>query len=270
VIAGIDDKEFGNAVNMADASVNELSARVAQAERTFKRLNRLSRAGAASPEEMEQAETGLETLKAALTSARTRLGEARRILGESIIKAPFSGTVTDVFAEPGEWTGPGAPIVQLAGDGPVELRVEVPENTVTKLSIDQQVKVSLPYAEGKLVNGRIKYLARAASGEGRLFPVIISLEPDDQLFSGMTAELIIDIKAGDSIGVPVKSILNPGSSKPYIFCYKNRVVEKISVTLGALKGRKVIVKGNVSAGDLVVVAGHTMLSDGDRVEAHNE
>lgn len=233
----------------------------------MKRIEKLFNTGAASPQEYENAETSLETLKAALDSAKVQLREARRVLEESTIKAPFSGTVTGVMAEPGEWTGPGSPVVMLAGDGAVELKVEVPENTVTGLSQDQEVLVVLPCEAGRQVRGRIKSMALAASGPGKLFPVVITLDPDSLVFSGMTAELMINIRVEDSIGVPVKSILNPGSSNPYIFCLKEGYVKKIPVELGVLNEDRIIVKGDVFNGDRVLISGHTMLADGDRVEA---
>ena len=266
VLARLDAREFRNAVNMAEASVNELSARVRQAERQLNRFVQLSEVGAASSEELELSETALETLQAALDSAKVRLNEACRIVEESIIAAPFSGTVTGVMAEPGEWTGPGTPVISLAGDGDIELKVEVPENTAINLIKDQDVKVILPNAGNRQVNGRIKSIARAASGPGRLFPVIINLGSEENIFSGMTAELAIDIEMENSISVPLASILNPGSSRPYIFSIENGSAKKIPVNLGAFNGDRVIVMGDVSIGDRVVVAGHTMLADGDHVE----
>jgi multidrug efflux pump subunit AcrA (membrane-fusion protein) len=81
----------------------------------------------------------------------------------------------------------------------------------------------------------------------------------------MTAELVLEVETEGELTVPVKSVLNPGSSRPYVFCLDGEVVRRVAVALSSFSGDRIVVRGNLSRGDRVVVSGHTMLRDGERV-----
>ena len=265
-LAGIDVREYRNSVNMTRAVVAELTVRASQAERDRQRIRRLADAHAATKEELEQITAAVDAVNASLSAATAQLDEAMRVLGEATLKAPFPGTVTAVFLEPGEYAAPGRPVVELSGEGEIELQVEVPENLVANLREGESVRAVLPMAGGKQLAGRVKSVARAAVGPGRLFPVVAVLEPGAGLSAGMTAELILDVKSEGALTVPVSAVLNPGSSNPYVFCMDGKIVRKVAVVPGAFSGDRIVVRGDLSAADRVIVSGHTMLAGGEKVE----
>jgi RND family efflux transporter MFP subunit len=264
-LAGIDVWEYRNMVNMARATVAELNVRASQAARDRQRIQKLANVQAATAEELEQITAAADAVNASLSAASAQLDEAERVLNEATLKAPFAGTVTAVFLEPGEYASPGKAVVELSGDGDIELQVEVPENMVMTPAKGQSVRVILPMAGGKQVAGRVKSVARAAAAAGRLFPVVATLEPVPGLSAGMTAELVLEVETEGELTVPVKSVLNPGSSRPYVFCLDGEVVRRVAVALSSFSGDRIVVRGNLSRGDRVVVSGHTMLRDGERV-----
>ncbi len=261
-----DIREYQNRIDMAKATVAELNVRVAQAERDKQRIEKLAAMRAATAEELEQVTAAAAAVTASLSAAKVRLAEAQRVLQEATLNAPFTGTVTAVFLEPGEYASPGRPVIELSGDGKIELQVEVPENMVMILKEGQSIRVTLPMAGGKQVPGQIKSIARAAATAGRLFPVVAALEPTPGLAAGMTAELLLDMKSEGEITVPVTAVLNPGSSNPYVFCLDGETVRRVPVKPGSFSGDRVIVQGDLSREDRVVISGHTMLTDGDKVK----
>lgn len=265
-IARLDSGEFKNAEDTADAALSELEIRIAQAARDKNRIERLAAAKAVTSEELEQATSAYDAIKAAHRAATARLAEARRIISESTLKVPFSGTVTAVFVEPGEWTGPGQPVIELSGDGKLELKVEVPETVVAGLREGVEVFAELPFAGKGQIKGRIKSVARAASGPGRLFPVIVGLDNTHGISAGMTAELVLKVDAVPCLSIPLRAVINPGASQPAVFVVNNGIVRRVPIRIGRLTGDSVIVFGELSEGDRIVIEGHTMLSDGDLVE----
>ncbi len=268
-VARLDKGEFLNAVNSAEAAVGELTIRVEQGERDLRRVERLVSVKAATSEEQERVAAAAAALKAAHQAATARLNEARRRLGEAALRAPFSGTVTAVLLEPGEWAGPGRPVVEMSGEGGVELRVEVPESVVVRLRTGQAVTAALPFADNLQVDGRITSVARAASASGRLFPVVVDLERVEALAPGMTAELLVEIETEGALTIPLRAVLSSGSSRPGAFRVRDGRVSRISLRLGQIVGDRVVVQGDLGAGDRVVVDGHTILSDGDVVEVRS-
>lgn len=274
-VARLDDREARNAVATARGSLTELAARRAQSERDLERVERLAGVDAATSEELEQVRAAAESLRAAESAAAARLREAERLLDEARLTAPFAGTVTDVHLEPGELTAPGKAVVDLAGDGDLELRVEVPESVVGRIAEGDDVTIHLPLL-GRTVDGRVDSVARSAAGSGSLFPVVASLPPASGLAAGATAELVLRLALDDALSVPVEAVVDPGGRRPAVYrldgvraagdSENGRRVAKIEVEVGSLLGDRVSVRGDLEVGDRVVVGGQRGLLDGEAVE----
>ena len=267
VLARLDDREYENSLKLARASLTELKAQLLQAGRDRRRIEKLTGDKVASVSDLEQAVTRQDALEASVQAAEARLAEAARLLQETVLKAPFDGTVTDLLIQAGEWAVPGQAAVELTGDGPVELVVEVPESVVLYIEPGQQVAVALPFESNREVPAHIVTVARAAISAGRLFPVKVELDAQKApVRAGMTAQLQLDLPMDGATSVPLAAVVNPGASQPFIFIYKDGRVTRKRVRVDHIVKDRVLVKGDLVAGDQVVVSGQSQLSDGDAVE----
>ena len=125
VLAHLDDREFRNAVDLAHATFSELKTQLAQAGRDRSRMERLAASDVVPAAQLEKVSTRQSALESSLAAAAARLKESRRLLDEVVLRAPFSGTVTKVYIQPGEWAVPGQSAIELTGDGDIELLVQV-------------------------------------------------------------------------------------------------------------------------------------------------
>ncbi len=266
VLMTVDAGEFQNRFNMADSAYKELEIRLVQAKRNRDRIKSLADADAATSEELEQVTAIVDATQAGKDAAYAQMAETRRLLEETELKAPFSGTITAIMIEPGEFTSPGRPVVEISGDGNLELQVEVPETVFPHVRKGKTVDIQLPFSFRQNIKGRITSVSNAAIGPGRLFPVKIDIINPDQTTAGMTAELLLEIKRKEALMVPLEAVINPGSSIPSVFLVKDNVIQKIHVKLGPITGDKVSCQGELAKDDLVVISGHTRLKHGDHVE----
>lgn len=264
-LARLDDLELRNARDTAAATAAELAARRAQTERDLARVRQLAEAKAATHEELEQATATLDALKAGEEAAVVRRRETERRLTETRLLAPFDATVTDILREIDEHAAAGEPIMVLSGAGGVELEVEVPESVILALAPGAPARVRVP-GLGLEIEGRITSAARAASGPGRLFPVVVALDDDDGLVSGLAAELVLELPAEGLLSLPVEAVLNPGGKRPAVLQVAAGTVRKVAVEVGSLVGERVTVSGALRAGDLVIVGGQRGLLDGEAVD----
>jgi hypothetical protein len=173
--------------------------------------------------------------------------------------------VTAAEIEPGEWVKPGTTVVEVAGDGVVEVVVEAPETVHHRVAIGQPVTVELPFI-GVTTSGRVAKVAAAAAGPGELFPIEITVGDGDAVVAGLTAEVVLELPSGPELTVPLEAVINPGSSTPSVFRIAAGVAEEVEVDLGRVRGDRVAVEARLAADDLVAVTGHTSLRTGDRVE----
>ena len=208
VLARLDDRKIVNSLAVAEAALREIEARMEQIATDHARYEGLVKASATAAVELERIVEKERVLTASKAAAQAKLQEAGRMLKETVLRAPFSATVTEVLIEPGEFATPGGPVVVLSGDGDVEIEVEVPESVILSLSKGKPVTVDLPLAGKKGLRGSIAYLGRTALGSGRLFPVLVSLENDAQAAPGMTAEVLFQSQVVSSLCVPLSAVVN--------------------------------------------------------------
>ncbi|MCP3958819.1 MAG: efflux RND transporter periplasmic adaptor subunit [bacterium] len=269
-LARLDELELRNAVASARATLAELSARRAQTERELERAEQLVAAKAATSEELERASASVDALRASEDAARARLTEAERRLSQTRLTAPFAGTVTEVFFEPGEYASSGVPVVMLSGDGEIELEVEVPESIVPHIEAGDAVKLFLPALGNEPIQGRIESVGRAAAGPGRLFPVVAAVPASERMMVGASAEMVLVLESDRALTLPVEAVVNPGGRRPSVFRVTDdggggSRVEKLPVEVGALLGARVIVSGELEVGDIVVTGGQRGLLHGEPV-----
>lgn len=273
VLARLDDLEVSNAVAGARSALAELQARRAQVERDVERAEALEKAKAATPEEVEKTRSGLAAMRAAEQAAAARLRETERLLGETVLKAPFAGTITEIFFEPGEMVTPGRPLLMLSGEGRLELEVEVPETVIGELAVGDKVQI-VSSRSSRRATSTIHSVGRTALGPGSLFPVTVRLEPDQGWVAGSTAELVLSLAEDEALTVPVEAVINPGGRRPSIYQVQDTAdgsrVRRVWVEIGALIEDRVVVRGDLDGGDLVVVGGQRGLLDGELVDAVRE
>ncbi len=270
VLAHLDDRKISNSVAVAEAALREIEARLVQIRRDHSRYETLVNASASAAVELERIIEKERVLVASKEAAEARLQEAKRMLKESVLSAPFSATVTEVLIQPGEFATPGGPVVVLSGDGDVEIEVEVPESSILRLSVGKPVTIDLPLAGKKGLKGKIEYLGKTALGPGRLFPVLVSLDNDSEAAPGMTAEVVFRTEEISSLCVPLAAVINPGGQSPELFTVRDGKVRKIVVEVGEIVGERVTVKGDLKSDQLVVSGGHLSLLDGDSVEVRED
>ena len=270
LIARLDVEELENAVATATATLAELEARRAQTQRDLERAQQLVNAKAATDEELERTRAAKDSLEAAERAATARLAETRRLLDEGTLRAPFAGTITEIFYEPGEVATPGMSVALLSGSGEVELEVEVPESVVPRIAVGDLVTVELPVLGDRTLEGRVTSVGRTTTGPGRLFPVVVTLPEDADLAAGVTAELVLRLRNEEALALPVEAVINPGGQRPSVFQVVDEGgrsrVQKVAVEIGALLGDRVTVQGELVPGDRVVVGGQRGLLSGEEVE----
>jgi len=264
-LAALEDREFRLAASAASASLQEAETRLAQMRRDSVRVRQLFEHQAATREEWEQTQTSTSALRAARDAAEAADQNAGRLLAESELRAPYAGTVTAVHLEPGEWTQPGRPIIELAGDGGFEIEVGIPETMRRAIGPGSEAQVRFPLS-GREVKGRVRTVSADAPGPGRLFAVTVGLDPDPDLAAGLAAEVLLRIEGSPRAAVPLASVLNPGAGRPEIFRLRHGRAEAVPVELGELRGSDVLLRAGPAPGDSVVVAGQGTLVDGDTVE----
>ncbi|MCL7943420.1 efflux RND transporter periplasmic adaptor subunit [Marinobacter sp. ATCH36] len=250
----------------AAARLEELRTQHDQAKREWERSRQLHERGVVSEQGLEQLASRRDSLKASMATAQASLAEATRLLQESELRAPFDGRVEALLVERDEFVAAGQPVMRLSSPDGREVEVRVPAYMLNHVSLGQLLPVwSVQERDRAPETGSIVEIAQSGGVRGELHPVLVSL-PVDTLEPGEPVEVGITPRETVATTVPLLSVMksNGGAS---VFRVSDGVVRRVPVTVQRIIGERVVVDANdLSAGDKVVYAGMTRISDGDAVE----
>ncbi len=120
-----------------DARIESAEAAAQLASQWHDRIAALAADGAATAQELDDAVARLDVANAALRDARAQRDYV-------VLRAPFSGVITARRADPGDLAVPGVPILELIGEGGLEIEADLPAELAGRLTIGDVIGVHRP------------------------------------------------------------------------------------------------------------------------------
>ncbi len=290
VLLALDDGDYRDALQEAQAQLEQARAAVARdrrlleylsrnrklQERELARLQRLGQESLSSQskrdatqqrllqlqadEERLRYEVGTAAARLALREAA--LSRARRNLARTQLKAPYGGVVNAVFLEAGDYVTPATAAVELVQLDALDLRLAAGSEAVAALHPAQQVTVEV--GERRL-QGRIVALQQDPDPRSFTHEVRVRV-PGQGLQAGRPGRAFLPLRPLHGVQVvPVSAVLRDGG-RSYVFLVENGVVRQKSVVLGRREGDLQVVRRGLEDGGTVVARDVALLSDGQKVQ----
>jgi RND family efflux transporter MFP subunit len=179
ILLEITNKEQGAQLAAADAEVSRAQAAYNESRLTFDRYQKLFPKGAISQGQLDQAEATAKSNQQMIYAAQANLNKAKETLDYTIIKAPYSGVVTDRHVEVGETINPGEPL--FSGMSLQNLRAvgEIPQRLLQALREKPEFIITLNDGS-QLFSDQIN-LFNYADQQSHAFKVRIKLAATEQL-----------------------------------------------------------------------------------------
>ncbi len=199
--------------------------------------------------------------KAALEQAKVQLAAATAQSGYFLIKAPFSGVITEVNAKQGEMAMPGMPLLQIFDPSAMRVSAQVPQTQLNQMPKSANARVELAGmtdANQWLVPASMEVLpavdARTHSGTIRL-PLN---KTNIDLIPGTFARVWMEMPAGMESGVtpiwvPSSVVLRRGEVNAVYVKSPEGVFLMRQVRLGQTQGDQVQILTGLSANDEIAV-----------------
>lgn len=197
-----------------------IKVQIEQLEREKQRVENLIAVGAATKRQKEQIETQINALKKQIEAAGETIGNTNNVtsghkdvnkiqiealdqmLDRCHIKAPLSGTVMSTFAEVGEVTGAGHPLLKISNLEDVWLMAYFPGSKLAEIELGQKVKVKTLYGgdSEKEYEGTITWIASESQFTPKSVPtsderanivyaVKIAIKNDGKVRPGLSGEV---------------------------------------------------------------------------------
>ena len=246
-LARVDTRSRGAQLEIAEA----------QAEQAAAELERMEKLGdGASKQQLLAAQTN-----ARIATANAEL--ARIGLQRSVMVAPFSGSVAEVFIEQGEVAGPGVPALRVVRTDVVTLDVSVSDKDVPLIDVGQDV-VFRAQSVADSFQGTVTNIGSAAASATRTFRIEVEVpNPEGTLRPGMIGRIAFERQLADQAVVIPQDWVVTTLTENGVFVDADGVAEWRPVELDAFARDQVVVRSGLNAGDAVITTGARSLAHGD-------
>jgi HlyD family secretion protein len=265
-------------IAQGQAQLVEAEAAEAEARRVAERTAKLRAQGTAPQAQEENANAaatsavarvtvavqGLEAARAQLALAEARLDNIRLQLNRTEVKAPVAGKIIARNAKIGAIaTAAGEPMFVIVRDGELELRADVTESDILRLSEGQTARLQAVGMADELT-GRVRLVEPTINPASRLGRARIEIDDEANLRSGMFIEAEITLAEREAPAVPLTAIGTTAEGAS-VLRVVDGLVERVVVQTGIRDGAFVEIIDGLSAGDQVVTKAGAFVRAGDRI-----
>jgi RND family efflux transporter MFP subunit len=287
-----DQAEIKNAVNQVSRAQHELYRYQAQYKALhleFTRLNGVfeSQPGIVAQQEVDDAQgkdlaasaqvdagqAGLEAAQSQLSVTKAKLAHDQSLFDYSKITAPFSGVVTERYANLGTLVQAGTgsstqamPIARLSQDDLFRLVIPVPESYVRYIRIGDHVDVRVP-SLSRTFPGKVARFSVDVREDTRTMHTEVDVEnPQRVLLPGLYAEAELSLdRKNDVPTVPVQALNHEGDKTTVFVVNRNEELEDRAVQLGLQTASDAEIVSGLNEGEQVVVSDRSGLKAGQKV-----
>jgi RND family efflux transporter MFP subunit len=204
-----------------------------------------------------------------MLSLQRSVAQAKAMLSKTEIRAPFSGTIDEVFVERGQVVSAGPQgLMRIVNLNNMYVSTTIPESYIGKLKVGTQVDVFLT-SLNKNYKGKVRQIGNFINPSNRSFGIEVSIpNPENLLRPNQVAKLkVIDYTVKNAVVVPSNVIQEDAKGNQFVFLASNSngktaTAKKVMVTTGKSSDNVTEILSGLSANDVIVIEGINTISEG--------
>jgi RND family efflux transporter MFP subunit len=282
VLSRLESGDVQAQVVRARAQIQHAEADLAENQRQLRMAESLHNDQVVSTDTVEAAQSRVRLAEASLAQSRADLRFAEEQLQNTVIRAPFTGTVVKKMAEVGESVAPIPPgvnistssgaIVALADLDTLEVEADVSESNVGKLKDAQPAEVTVEAFPDKRYRAVLRQIIPTADRTKATVQVKVTiLDKDAALKPEMSAKvsfleapLEATVQAKPVMTIPETAVVRRGTEAA-VFAILGGQARTRTIETGPTQAGQVVVKGGLMGDETLIVRPAADLKDGDRV-----
>ena len=265
----IDNNTYQAAVRQAQAAVNTAQQGVNTAQLTYENSKQLHANKVIGDYELQTSQNSYEQAKAQLAQAQAALANAKEQLSFCYVKSPAAGVVGTLPFKKGALVSGSNVLTTVANISSMEVYFSVTEKeamTISQSGLDNIPAVKLQLADGSIYahEGKVTKMSGvvdAATGSVQLIAAFQN--PEKQLKSGMTGQIVIPRQNNNAIVIP-QSCVSEVQNKKFVYLLgEGNKVKYTEIQVDPQNdGNTYVVTGGLKPGDKYVTNGIAKLNDG--------
>ena len=245
-------------VGELDAALARAEAALGQADRDLARFRSLRDSGAVALAEFEQAE-------ARQRMATATVAETKTMVQNASVTAPFDGTVTRKYLEPGDLASPERAIFAMEDSSLLQLEIHVAEAMAGSITLGSKFRVEVGGA-GAEIEGCVSELSPSADVGSRTFLVKLDLPLHESLRAGQFGRAFVPWGKRAALLVPSNALISRGQMD-YVFTVAQNIARLRIVSIGATREDSTEILAGLDGGEAIVLSPPATLRDGQPLTA---
>ncbi|SOD83043.1 efflux RND transporter periplasmic adaptor subunit [Spirosoma fluviale] len=205
--------------------------------------------------------------KSGFYKAQTALAQARQQLDYTTLRAPYAGMVANLTAKPYNFITSYEPFCTLLSRAGLLVEFSILESELATVRVGLPVRVMPVAVPGRTYAGQVQEINPFVNAQGLVLVKARINQPDNQLFEGMNARIVIERRIPDQLVIPKSAVVersgrkvvftvednanNPGWARPGLAKWNYVTIAhendtEVAISEGLKPGDRVIVSGNLN------------------------
>ncbi len=281
IIARLEDDDVKAQLAAAKANLELQQADLTQSKNAYYRAEALFKTNAVSQADLDQAQANYNRVVASIAVAKANVQGAEVALENTVIRAPFDGTVLTKNADVGEIVAPlaagvnsKAAVVTIADMKSLQVEADVSESNIERITPDQKCEIVLDAYPGQSYPAYVSKVVPTADRTKATVMVKVGFRNyDSRVLPEMSAKVLFlskDTKetAGNQqplLVVPSSSIVERNGQK-VVFEVKSGEAVQVPVSTGRQFDSYTGITSGLNNGDQVIANPGKEIKDGVKVK----
>ena len=274
----LDSRAFRAQLAQSEANLERDRAQLQRAQAEVKRQTELATRGVASAQKLEDVQTAVAVIEAAIHATEAAIENARVNLNYTTIRSPIDGKTGSVAFKRGnlvksnDTSQQAMPLVTITQLRPIYVTFTVPERHLADIRAavaleHLAVVVTMPNQPKLAITGTLTFVDNQVDVATGTIALKAKFANDDtRLWPGQFVNVILTLGTQANAVVVPSVAIQIGQNGPYVFVIKqDSTVELRLVRVNRTINSKTVIDEGVIAGEQVVVDGQLRLSNGTRV-----
>jgi RND family efflux transporter MFP subunit len=227
----------------------------------------------ASESQVEAAKSRLQVAESQLSVAQSKLAHDQALYDYSKITAPFTGVVTQRYANYGTLMQAGTssstqvlPLVKLSQEDLFRLTIPVPESYVRYIKIGDPVDVRVPSLDRHFPGTVARYSVDVSSATRTMHTEVNVPNPKGILIAGVYAEATLTLdRKGDALAVPLQAVSQQGDEATVFIVDSSNKIQERKISIGIQTDSYAEVLSGLNEGEQIVMSDRSGLKPGEDV-----
>lgn len=266
IIARLEDNDIKAQLEQAKANLKLNEADLKDAGNSYKRTQELLKSGSATNADLDASESRYYRVLASIDLAKAQILAAEVAMENTLIRAPFNGTVLTKNADVGEIVAPlaastsKANVVTIADMNSLQVEADVSESNITKIEPDQDCEIRLDAYPQLAYPGYVAKIVPTADRSKATVMVKVGFKSyDAKVLPEMSAKVVFlkeklkeeQLNEQQILVLPKESVSERDGNK-FVFKVVDKTVVEIPVTTGRDMGSYIEVVSGLENGDRVI------------------